>query len=366
MSGKAFMVIVQAFILVADMGAASSLAPGSKNSSAPQPPATFVNDTGTRFLTVEWKDFGKVVVGMRASSAPGSYNRWQGDGRQTDKGIIFSQMAEEGGDRGTEYLATGGQSKLTVKINPGQTKIKEGELVGIYHHISDEKVAVLAKKDSEAAEKKLDEALKMAAKKASVEDKPAFAEWKRRWPELRSKLVSRENKPGAAGPKSQAANRPTLGQTKPGQSEKTIAQWMALAEASYAGINFINQNVTAATKAEWEGEYDDGLGGSVSLKMQKNGELEFNFRCTREPGSEEVYYSGVCPNAMVKAKSKGKEATADYIDKNEEVKGSAQKTNIHFKLHGHYLLAEIEYPRAFMTRAWLDGVYLKRPPPTAQ
>lgn len=350
-------------MLAADIGAASSPAPSSKSSSAPQPPATFVNDSGTRFLTVEWKDFGKVVVAIRTSSAPGSYNRWQGDGRQTDKGMIFSQMAEDGGDRGPEYLATGGQSKLMVKINPGQTKVKDGELVGIYHHISDEKLVALAKKDSEAAEKKLDEALKLAAKKASVEDRPAFADWKHRWPELRSKLVSRENKPEAAGAKPQAANRPAFGQTKTGQSEKTIAQWMALAEASYAGVNFINQNVTAATKAEWDGKYDDGFGGSVNLKMQKNGELEFNFLCTREPGSEEVYYSGVCPTLMVKAKSKGNEATADYIDKNVEVKGSAQKTNIHFKLHGHYLLVEIEYPRAFMNRVWLDGVYLKSPPP---
>lgn len=105
-------------MLAGDIDAASSPAPSSKTSSALQPPATFVNDSGTRFVTIEWKDFGKVVVAMRTSSEPGSYNRWLGDGRQTDKGIIFSQMAEDGGDRGIEYLATGGQSKLTVKINP--------------------------------------------------------------------------------------------------------------------------------------------------------------------------------------------------------------------------------------------------------
>ncbi len=366
MRGLAYIVLIQALFLTAEIGAASSTAPGSKNGTTAQPPAFYINESAARILTIEMKDFGKVKVMLRSSWSPGSYNEWRGLGHQTEKGIVFTKELEEGEDSGLEFLAAVSQSKVTVKVKPGKGKPQENELAGVYHRISEEKLTALAKKDSEAAEKKLVEDMKTASAKAATEDKPGISEWKHRWPELRKKLAARLNKPLPVSPKSEVVTKLPLGQTKPAQSEKTAAQWTALAEASAAGCNFISQKVTAETKAEWEGEYEDGFGGSLSLKLQKSGELEFSFRCTRETGAEEVYYAGVCPPAMMKAKAKGKEATAEYIDNNVVVKGSEQKTSVQFKLYGRYLLVEIEYPREFMNRAWLDGIYLKRPPPTNQ
>ena len=269
---------------------------------------------------------------------------------------------EDGEEKGLEYLASISQSKVTVKINAVKGKPQEGELVGVYHRVSDEKITAFARKDSEASDKKMDEALKLAAKNAAVVDKPALAEWKRRWPDLRIKLSSRKVKPDLNAMNPAVIAKAQLGQSKPAHAEKTTAHWMALAEASAAGMAFIGQKLPSGVAAGWDGEYDDGFGGSLTLKLQKSGELEFSFRCTREADSEEGYYAGKCPANLVKEIDGGKEATAEFNDKNEEVKDSAQKTHVQFQRLGRAVLVEIEYPRSFMNRAWVDGIYVKRPP----
>lgn len=366
MRGCAYLVLINALILAADIGAASSASPDAKSSSTAQPPTTYVNDTGTRFLTVERKDFGKLLFTVRSSWSPGSYGTWNGEGRQSDKGIVFSKVVEDGEEKGLEYLASISQSKVTVKIKAVKGKPQEGELVGVYHCVSDEKITALARKDSEASEKKMDEALKVAAKNAAVADKPAFVEWKRRWPDLRMKLASRKVKTDMNAPNHAVITKPQLGQSKPAHAEKTTAHWMTLAEASAAGMAFIGQKLPPGVAAGWDGEYDDGFGGSLTLKLQKSGELEFSFRCTREADSEEVYYAGSCPANIVKEMDGGKEATAEFHDKNEDVKDSAQKTHVQFRRLGRAVLVEIEYPRSFMNRAWVDGIYFKRPPMKAE
>ncbi len=363
MSGKALAILAQAFIATACMRGAESQVSGSKNRPALQSPATFRDDAGARFLRLEWQDFGKVHITLRTSSGPGSFSRWHGDGRQTEKVIAFTQTIEDGSESGTEYLATVGPSKLTVKIKPGQNKTQDVGVIGVYHRVTDEKLTSLAKKDSEAAEKLLNEGLKLAAKKAAAVDKPAFAEWKHRWPDLRSKLVSLGTKPSDAENKPPIASKPPVGQATPLQLEKTADQWMALAEISAAGLHFISQSIPAGTKLEWDGEYEDRFGGTVSLKTQKSGEMLFDFRCTRGKDSQEATYGGSCPPQTIKGGSDGKDATADFTDKNSDVKDGAQQTRVHFQRRGHFLIVDIEYPRLYMVRSWFDGVYLKRPPP---
>ncbi|MEI6537447.1 MAG: hypothetical protein WCN98_19035, partial [Verrucomicrobiaceae bacterium] len=108
MSGSALIVLIQFLGLAVVLGAAPSASPPSASGTKPatpamQPPATFLDPAGTRFVTLEWQDFGKIRVTLRTVSGPGSFNRWFGSGRQTDKGIVFSQTVEDG-DRGTEYL----------------------------------------------------------------------------------------------------------------------------------------------------------------------------------------------------------------------------------------------------------------------
>lgn len=366
MRGYAYFVLIHTLILAAGIEAAPSSTTGTKSNSTAQPPTSYANESANRILTVEWKDFGKIQIMLRSSWSPGSYGIWRGAGKQTEKGVVFTKVVEEGEDSGLEYLATVSQSKITVKVKPEKGKPQQGELVGVYHRISEEKITALAKKDSETSEKNMDEALKMAAKNSTASDKPAFAEWKRRWPELRTRLASLKIKSDAVVTKSPVVNKPQIGQSKPAPSVKTTAHWIALAEASAAGMEFIGKKLSAGVTTDWDGEFDDGFGGSLTLKLLKSGELEFGFRCTREAGSEEVYYAGKCPANLVKEINGGKEATAEFTDKNDEVKDSAQRTHVQFRRLGRAVLVEIESPRSFMSRAWLDGIYFKRPPMKAE
>ncbi len=147
---------------------------------------------------------------LRSVGAPGQYGRWEGDGDQTDKGIVFAQTVEEG-DRGAFYLASGGQGRLAVKLKPGQgAEVKDGGLVGVYHHITDEKLAGLLKKDSELADKKVDETLRLMVHKFAPEDRPAFVEWKKRWPDLHNRLIALASLPPVKKPAPGAAPSPRL------------------------------------------------------------------------------------------------------------------------------------------------------------
>ncbi len=166
------------------------------------------------------------------------------NGEQTDKGIVFAQAVEEG-DRGAFYIATGGGGRLVVKLKPGQPGVPDGGLVGVYHHVTDDKIASLLKKDSELAEKKVEETLRLTAHHLAAEDRPAITEWKKRWPDLRNRLNANASMPkpkaGAAPPATptKPATPPPPGQPAATPSGKDqAAYYMTLAETAGTATTF--------------------------------------------------------------------------------------------------------------------------------
>ena len=329
-------------------------------------PSTFQDEAGTRFLTLEWHEDKKVKIALRTVGAPGQYGRWYGDGEQTDKGIVFAQTVEEG-DRGPSYLGKGGQGRLVVTLKPGQTGAQETGLSGTYHHISDDKLTGIIKKDAELAEKKIEETLKLAVHKFSAEDKPAFVEWKKRWPDLRNRLVALAEpvKFSAAGapPKPGEAPKPVAAGSPPATSP--MAHWMALAETCGSATSFLSQQLTPGLKPGWEGLWDDGFGGSIDIHALKSGGIKMILNASRIGGAQSGTIEELIPADKVKNNATNSESTAEFVDNNPDVKDPTQQTRIHLHRIGHYIVVDTEYAERYANRAWFDGVYAKRPTPPA-
>lgn len=338
-------------------------------SGAPPPPITFQDESGNRFITLEYREDKKVKVAFRSVGAPGQYGRWFGDGEQTEKGIVFAQTVEEG-DRGAFYLATGGQGRLVVKLKPGQSGAQDAGLTGAYHHVSEEKIASLLKKDAELAEKKIEETLKTAAHRFAAEDKPAFAEWKKRWPDLHKRLIalSGEVKFSASGvpPKPGEAAKPASTSTPASPAVEQAAHWMAVAETAGSATAFLSQPLPTGLKPGWEGLYDDGFGGSVDIQELKSGGIKITLNASRLGNAQSGTVEEFIGADKVKNNPTGTEGTADFLDKNPDVTDPAQQTQIHLHRIGHFLVVETQYAERYAGRGFFDGVYLKHPSPPAE
>ncbi len=327
------------------------------------PPVTFLDEAGTRFITIETFESGKVAVSFRSVGGPGSYGRWLGTGEQMPKGLEFSRKVEDDAAAGPVYLATGGQSRLAVKLKPGQAGIQDAGLSGVYHHISDEKVASLAKKDYDAAEKKLDEAIKAASHKAPADDKPTYAEWKKAWPALRDRIVALS---GAKTPTSKTppgSTKPLSEQQTPAVSaEKQASYWIERAEATGRAISFIGPGVPMGLKPGWEGNYDDGFGGSIEIFVVTNGDARFNLNAARGPEGAGGNIEGRVPADTIKTAKDGA-STGEFRDNNKALNDGKPQTLLHFRRTGHFLIIESQYAERYSRRGWFDGIFMKRPPP---
>jgi len=325
------------------------------------PPLTFMDEAGSRFITIETLEGGRVDVSLRTVAGPGSYGRWSGRGEQKPKAIEFSQTVDDGTAAGPVYVVTGGQARLTVKLKPGQPGAQDAGLSGVYRHVSDEKIASLAKRDEAAAGKNLDEAVRMASRKAPAEDKPAYVEWKKLWPGLRDQLValSMSRAPAPGGPA--APVKPVAGQAPALPPEKQAAYWMQRAETTAAAIHFISGGVPLGLKSGWEGNYDDGFGGSIEIFVVSNGDARFTLNAGRGPDGAGGNIEGRMPAKTIKTAKDGT-STGEFVDNNSELKEGEQQTLLHFRRIGHFLVVESQYAERYAGRGWFDGIYLKRPP----
>ena len=343
-------------ILIALSGRVSFSAPAPAASGVVVSPGYFLEAAGTRILTIESQSEGKFSVSIFNLGSGGAYSRTVAIGELEDKGLVFGLRNEEG-DAGPKYLATASQTKLTVKIKPGQPGAADGGFSGNYSRMTEEKFSNVMKKDYEFTEKKLETAVRDLAKRLKPDDKPGLAEWKKRWPEIRDRVVSGKVKAAQPATASKPGFSTAVSQQKP------ASYWMGQAEALNGAINFVMNGVPLGLPPGWEGRYEDGFGGFVDLETRKSGDLVIELNSQRGD-SMNGKYDGRVPAKGIKPGRDGKEDTADFLDTNPDATKDGAPA-MHVKLHriGNFLVVETTEAQRYAGKGWFDGVYIKRSRP---
>lgn len=313
-------------------------------------PITYLDESGTKFIKVEALEEGKVRLSVRQSDLSGSGWSWSGMGEQKLDVIEFSLKSGEDESAGLVYLAKATATRLTVKLKPGQVGVQDERLSGVYRHVTDEKVDQLAKKEYAALEKSLDEAIKQASLKAPAEDKPGYTEWKKAWPALRDRLIT------ASGPKS-AAQGPAPAASEP--AEKPASHWWQRSKLVAAAIGFISRETPRQLKSGWEGNYEDGFGGTIEIIVVSNGDARFTINVGRgAEGAGGMIEGGIPANTIKAAKNGG--TIGDFVEKNISHKDGEQPTRLHFRRIGHFMIVESQHAERYAGRGWFDGIYIMR------
>lgn len=326
------------------------LVAGSVPGFSAAPRLTYLDESGTRFFKVETLEEGKVRLSFRQSDLSGSGWTWSGTGEQKADGIEFSLKGGEDEPAGLVFLAKATATRLTVKHKPGQVVGREERLSGVYRHVTDEKVDQLAKKEYAALEKSLDEAIKQASLRAPAEDKPGYTEWKKAWPALRDRLIA------VSGPKS-AAQGPAQAASQP--AEMPASHWLQRSKLAAAAIHFISRETPKRLKSGWEGNYEDGFGGTIEIIVVSNGDARFTINAGRGAEGAGGMIEGGIPVGTIKAAKNGG-TIGDFVEKNIRHKDGEQPTRLHFRRIGHFMIVESQHAERYAGRGWFDGIYIMR------
>jgi len=324
-------------------------------------PAHYHDEVGQRFLTVTPLGGPRVEIRVRWASEPGSTSAWLGQGDRRENQFVFAAVVEEGQDRGTFFITKGGESKLEILFRPGQRMPQDPGILGAYRRISEDKQLQLAKKEFQAAEDRLAATLKAASRAWSVVDRPAVADWKARWPGLQERWMKIAWQPQPASPPTKPA--PLLSAPKAAPSyEKDSTWWMKRAESTALAYGFVQQPPDAASKGAWEGDYDDGFGGRVSIRRAQDGRLRVNLSCTRVSELQGSDIAGSIPAEAVMQKNG--ESLAEAVFQEPEVPEAAREVQITLRRKGGFLWVETRRKMAPPgSLSWFDGIYRWMPPP---
>lgn len=322
--------------------------------------AHYYDEESMRYLTLRNTSATGVEVIMRYASEPGSTGMWTGQGTRKDNVVTFAAVVEEGQDRGTYFIAKGGESKMEILYRPGQKMPQDPGILGIYRHVSDEKRLQLARKELHGADERLSAALKEAAHSWPGADKVVPAEWKARWPWLVGRWMKIAYQP------------PEPAKVKPAQPfpsakdaftpEKDVQYWLKLAQVTAMASGFMQQPPDVKSTGGWDGEYDDGFGGHVSIRRAKDGKLRVNLSCTRVNENQGSDLTGQILAESVKTKND--ESTAAGVFTEGDVPDDAREISITLKRKGGFLWVEtkrkVAPPGAL---SWHDGIYRWSPVP---
>jgi hypothetical protein len=338
--------------------------PGSDKAVGVEPVQHFLDEVNNRHLTVTTADFGKVTILIRFVGA-GSSSRWFGDGVRKEKEITFSQTVGEDQERGTLFTAKGGESKLEIAYKPDQREPQDHGINGLYRRITEEKRLSLSKKELDSSEEMLALQFKTAAKTWPNENRSTVTEWKAQWPELRSRWMELAYKP--ADVPAIPGNKAPLGSaTKPGgptAEEKQVGYWIARTETTNMAIGFLSVVPDSLIPPDWNGEYDDGFGGHVSLRVDKDGTLRFVLTCNR--GTGEGYsgeLAGRVPTSSL-LKEKNGEMRANYKHNDPGLRPADEQALVILHKVGHFLTVKTEHAERYRGRAWFEGLYRWSPVP---
>jgi hypothetical protein len=323
----------------------------------PSPTVHYFDEVGFRHLSLKPVSGNHLEVSVRWAADPGSMSSWTGQGDRRENQIVFAAVVEEGQDRGAFFIAKGGESKMEVSFRPGQKMPPDPGILGVYRHVSDEKLTQLMKKEFQAAEDRLAATLKASRSTWPGSDKAVAGDWKSRWPVLRERWMKiayqapepAKPKPGPLMP------APAKDAALP---EKDANYWLKLAQATALGYSFMQQPPDMKSDGGWDGEYDDGFGGHASLRRSKDGKLRVTLSCTRGGELQGADLSGTIPAEAVK-ETKG-EATAESVFTEQE---GTKQTNVSLRRKGGFLWLEVQSKQPQNTAAWLDGIYRWSPMP---
>jgi hypothetical protein len=333
-------------------------------SPPPAPARTHFFDEAThRYVIVTGDESGPVAVTIFGSGA-GYFFRWQGEGqraaavkpgeRNRERMLSFSQIVGEGGERGTGFTGIDRESKLEIRFAEGERDPQDAGINGTYERISAEKAVALAKKELKEGAAALDQILRNAPRAWPGPDRRAAGEWEDRWPILRDRWVKLAFPPAAF--------------VAPGDSkslEPHLDFWIAQLEAAGTGYGLIAGSTFEEDAVEgWDGEYDDGFGGHVSLRGGADQSLSFSLSCYRgnslEPETAEL--TGRIPAASVRRESGGV-LTATHTHQPAEPLPGIPPVKLTFRKAAHFLIVETEDALAYTGSAWFDGVYRWYPVP---
>lgn len=320
----------------------------------------FYDEVGQRCLTLRSTSTNGVEVGIRWAADPGSTGAWAGQGTRKDNQIIFAASVDEGQDRGSYFIAKGGESKMEVSFRPGQKMPQDPGILGIYRRVSDEKRLQLARKEFQAADDRLNAALKTASRTWPSADRSVAADWKTRWPALLNRWMKISYQPPESAKVKPA--RPFASDKDSLLPEKDVQYWLKLAQTTALAYSFAQQIPDPKSAGAWDGEYDDGFGGHVSIRRAKDGKLRVNLSCTRVNENQGSDLAGQIPADAVK--SKNGESTAEAVFVEAEVPEDAKDISVSLKRVGGFLWVETKRkitPQGSLS--WLDGIYRWSPVP---
>lgn len=323
--------------------------------------AHYFDEIGQRYLTVQNLGGTRVSVTLRWAMDPGSAGTWAGNGERRDNQILFAASVEEGQDRGAFFIAKGGESKLEINFRPGQKMPQDPGILGVYRRASDEKLLQLVRKESQAADDRLAASLKNASRTWPTEDKPVAADWKSRWAELRGRWMKIAYQPPEPAKPKPGALLPSPAKDA-AVPEKDSNYWLKLAQATALGYFFMQTPPDAASTGAWNGDYDDGFGGRVSIRQAKDGKLRVNLSCSRVGDMQGADLSGEMPLSAVKSQNGEQSAAAVFIE--PEVPVDAKEVRVTLRRKGGFLWVQTsrkaQPPGSF---AWFDGIYRWMPVP---
>jgi hypothetical protein len=302
----------------------------------------YYDEPGRRFLMLTTNG-NRVELRVRFAFDPGSMGVWDGNGEKRDGGLVFAAtVPEEGMDRGPYFAAKLSDTKVVIDFRTEKPDQPDPGIRGEFRKISEEKRQQLAKKEFKAAEERLDLAWKNASRAGGPADKAIVPEWKTWWPKLREMWLK-------------VAAQPS--------DEKNADHWLKAAQVTMLAYSFNEQRVDPKHSGGWEGEYDDGFGGHVSIRVAKDGRLRVTMTCTR---GNEVQGADLSFDVPVDAlKEKGSERTASAFARlpDMEMAEAAKSLRVMLRRQGGGLWVEVIRQGTANTSGWLDGIYRWYPVP---
>lgn len=146
-----------------------------------------------------------------------------------------------------------------------------------------------------------------------------------------------------------------------------VNYWLKLAEATALAYSFMEPLPDGKGQESWDGDYNDGFGGGVSIRRAADGRLRVSLTCTRVSELHGADVQGNVPAEAVKAAKGAEAATAETVFTEAELPENAKDVRVILKRKGGFLWVETERKQAPPGRlSWFDGIYRWAPVPVEQ